>query len=753
MWCLTIITYFAFSIQILFLTVAIAAGLYYLAELVEEYTVVTKKIIWWMNLVTIIIYVMLWLFENFPTFIVICGILAQLSHFLILVDFPYIIFLSPSFLISVLFIIINHYLAFQHFASIFYSFSEVRFKSTMFSDIIILCFKVMAYFTLCLWLVPFALFISLSANENVLPTVVERSRDDIVSDQLKITVYYEALCPDSVRFITKQLYPTYSKIGKFLNIDFVPYGKASQRKENNTWTFECQHGPKECQADKQQACALQLSSDDQCQSVGFIYCVLNDYEPDDEEVVQKRYLSAFSLQTVLVGCLQMLGGGFASWLYLSLVEDSHQIVYSVEDEKISIREFSFFLIVNGLWIGSYHFIQVGMCDRILAFPVIYQGKFNHFKSQFRSIFNYSKHFSVFPTISFIAFYKIFGYHLCQSFTAILNVPVTFHDFHLVHYCVAWIFSTSYIININVTQFCFKLFLTQPIQYAVTESFANEASLQEGLSLEEVPIIQHLASLDFYLMSIWSPERRQMLFTLSQPGGHPHTWNSVISTILKMLNKFQEPLIKLLDGAAFSEESIRNINDIPSIEMISSQSYFNVDEKYSNMRHMSLNSELEAPQIIEVERRSLILTELPNRFKDVIIQMINNLINYIKSLPSYKYLFDNLPEIQILECFLNGQTIVWIVQGLANVIVKSFNEDPYGVIQKDFSVVLTNLVKLKLTLEKLNKIMPHNKKTGDDFSRKMRNNINNATRRALIDICRTFKDYLDDIPLEKNIRTE
>ena len=32
----------------------------------------------------------------------------------------------------------------------------------------------MAYFTLCLWLVPFAFFVSLSANENILPTMAER---------------------------------------------------------------------------------------------------------------------------------------------------------------------------------------------------------------------------------------------------------------------------------------------------------------------------------------------------------------------------------------------------------------------------------------------------------------------------------------------------------------------------------------------------------------------------------------------------
>lgn len=32
----------------------------------------------------------------------------------------------------------------------------------------------MTYFTLCLWLVPFTLFISLSANDNVLPTISDQ---------------------------------------------------------------------------------------------------------------------------------------------------------------------------------------------------------------------------------------------------------------------------------------------------------------------------------------------------------------------------------------------------------------------------------------------------------------------------------------------------------------------------------------------------------------------------------------------------
>ena len=45
----------------------------------------------------------------------------------------------------------------------------------------------MAYFTVCMWLVPFAFFVSLSANENVLPPINERrpllsDENDVVSN-------------------------------------------------------------------------------------------------------------------------------------------------------------------------------------------------------------------------------------------------------------------------------------------------------------------------------------------------------------------------------------------------------------------------------------------------------------------------------------------------------------------------------------------------------------------------------------------
>ena len=44
MWFLYLLSWISTVLQICFVTLAIAAGLYYLAELVEEYTVMTAKV-------------------------------------------------------------------------------------------------------------------------------------------------------------------------------------------------------------------------------------------------------------------------------------------------------------------------------------------------------------------------------------------------------------------------------------------------------------------------------------------------------------------------------------------------------------------------------------------------------------------------------------------------------------------------------------------------------------------------------------
>ncbi|XP_064535852.1 protein TEX261 [Drosophila montana] len=169
---LFILSWISLAIQITFMTLSIVAGLYYLAELAEEYTTPARRFILFMISFTIIVYIMLILFEDFSWTMMSCGLAAQAFHFSIMTNFPFIQLLSVSFIGSLAMLVINHVLAFQYFTSVYVPFTQV-----------------LAYFTVCLWMVPFALFVSLSANDNVLPTTIstnERrlgsSNPDVVSN-------------------------------------------------------------------------------------------------------------------------------------------------------------------------------------------------------------------------------------------------------------------------------------------------------------------------------------------------------------------------------------------------------------------------------------------------------------------------------------------------------------------------------------------------------------------------------------------
>lgn len=55
---------------------------------------------------------------------------------------------------------------------------------------------------------------------------------------VKVSVYYESLCSDSIRFIVQQVYPTFEQLRKFISLDLVPFGKATVSKKITKYTFQ-----------------------------------------------------------------------------------------------------------------------------------------------------------------------------------------------------------------------------------------------------------------------------------------------------------------------------------------------------------------------------------------------------------------------------------------------------------------------------------------------------------------------------------
>ncbi|XP_018334095.1 gamma-interferon-inducible lysosomal thiol reductase isoform X2 [Agrilus planipennis] len=109
----------------------------------------------------------------------------------------------------------------------------------------------------------------------------------IKEGKLRVSIYYEVLCPDSSRFIREQFYPTYNKLSPFLDVDFVPYGKARRwMTRDGKWQFKCQHDKAECVGNKREGCVLYQTLPDFKKSK-FVYCDFGHSSPGSSKSVKE----------------------------------------------------------------------------------------------------------------------------------------------------------------------------------------------------------------------------------------------------------------------------------------------------------------------------------------------------------------------------------------------------------------------------------------------------------------------------------
>jgi hypothetical protein len=113
-------------------------------------------------------HVLLMVFEKMSFWLLLFSLCSHLFYSLLLRDFPFIQLSDPVFITScgplivlvswiqidfVVLAVSDHFLWFRHFTVV----RELRFS------------EIVSFFFICVWLVPFLFFISLSASENMLP--------------------------------------------------------------------------------------------------------------------------------------------------------------------------------------------------------------------------------------------------------------------------------------------------------------------------------------------------------------------------------------------------------------------------------------------------------------------------------------------------------------------------------------------------------------------------------------------------------
>lgn len=159
----------------------------------------------------------------------------------------------------------------------------------------------------------------------------------VVKEVISLDVYYEALCPDSKNFIVRQLGPAYEKLHEIIDISFIPYGKASTKKTESGYEFDCQHGPPECQANKFHACAVkQLDSKI---SVPLVVCLM-EHNYDTKNGLVKCAKKLGITYSDIDSCAEGKEGDHLLYLFGELTHDLSPAVYfipTVEIEKSQER--------------------------------------------------------------------------------------------------------------------------------------------------------------------------------------------------------------------------------------------------------------------------------------------------------------------------------------------------------------------------------------------------------------------------------
>jgi hypothetical protein len=148
------LVYVSGYLVLLFLAICMACGLYYMAELAEEYSRLTKKILTYCIQGVIGIHVLLLIFDRFPFFTTVYGIGLHVVYYQFLKTFPFVDFSSPMFLGACAGLVVNHWLWILFFRE------ELQYHVP----------QIMAFFVPCVWLVPFGFFVSVSLGDTVLPS-------------------------------------------------------------------------------------------------------------------------------------------------------------------------------------------------------------------------------------------------------------------------------------------------------------------------------------------------------------------------------------------------------------------------------------------------------------------------------------------------------------------------------------------------------------------------------------------------------
>ncbi|NXD77239.1 NDC1 protein, partial [Halcyon senegalensis] len=229
--------------------------------------------------------------------------------------------------------------------------------------------------------------------------------------------------------------------------------------------------------------------------------------------------------------------------------------------QMCLNEHHLFFLLSGAFMGySYSLLYLINNMNYLPFPIIQQYKYLRFRRSLPLLVKHSCVESLYFVRNFCFTYYFFGYipkvwisttmdlhidsklHPLDTLTGLLDLSLFYH---------AWLCGAFLLITWYIAWLLFKIYATETHHFPVQPTFAEETDqcLPKILNSNPPLIIKFLALQDLMLLSQYSPVRRQEVFSLSQPGGHPHNWTAISRECLSLLSDLTQRLIIQQEAAA------------------------------------------------------------------------------------------------------------------------------------------------------------------------------------------------------------
>ncbi|KFQ19354.1 Nucleoporin NDC1, partial [Mesitornis unicolor] len=234
------------------------------------------------------------------------------------------------------------------------------------------------------------------------------------------------------------------------------------------------------------------------------------------------------------------------------------------DDAVSLmclNEYHLFLLLSGAFMGySYSLLYFINNMNYLPFPIIQRYKYFRFRRSLPLLVKHSCVESLYFVRNFCVVYYFFGYiprvwmsttmdlridselHPLDTLTGLLDLSLFYH---------AWLCGVFLLITWYIAWLLFRIYATETHHFPIQPTFAEETDqcLPKILNSNPPLFIKFLALQDLMLLSQYSPARRQEVFSLSQPGGHPHNWTAISRECLSLLSDLTQRLITQQEAAA------------------------------------------------------------------------------------------------------------------------------------------------------------------------------------------------------------